>query len=132
MWIDNICRPRVLADPSPKTNSNLTYLQALIVELGLCPNAAFSVVGNVADNLPRSLTAAKAFLKKHAFVNVRDYLAVRHQGLDALKSVMHPNRKALQKDIRGRGNRTKSVNERKVPVKFVKESGLGVFLVTCY
>ncbi|KAK7693271.1 hypothetical protein QCA50_002838 [Cerrena zonata] len=119
----------VLADPSPKTNSNLTYLQALIVELGLCPNATFSVIGNVADNLPRSLKAAKTFLKTHAFVNVRDYLAVRHQGLDALKSIMHPNRKSLQKDIRGAKSK---VNVRRVPVKDVKESGLGVFLVTCY
>lgn len=124
---------RVLADPSPKTNSNLTYLQALIVELGLCPNATFSVIGNVADNLPRSLTAAKNFLKAHAFVNVRDYLAVRHQGLDALKSIMHPNRKSLQNDIRGGSKKVKgNVNVRKVPVKYVKESGLGVFLVTCY
>ncbi|KAI0080579.1 hypothetical protein K474DRAFT_1589656, partial [Panus rudis PR-1116 ss-1] len=104
----------------------LTLLQALIVELGLCPEASFSP--NAAENLPRSLKAAKAVLKSQVFLNIRDYLAVRHKGLDALRSVMHPNRKALVKDIRG-GRKTRT---RSVSVEWVKQSGLGVFLVTCY
>ncbi|CAL1704215.1 unnamed protein product [Somion occarium] len=38
----------VLSDPSPKTNSNLTLLHALIVELGLCPGACR---GSTSSNL---------------------------------------------------------------------------------
>ena len=74
--------------------------------------------------LPRSLKAAKALLKSSVFLNVCDYLAMRDKGLDALRSVMHPNRKSLVKDIR--------VSRKKMPAKEVKKSGLGVFLVTCY
>lgn len=122
---------RFLSTPSEKTksSSDLTLLQALIIELGLCPTTAS--VGSEQSfsslpSLPRSLTAAKALLKSHVFVNVRDYLDVRHKGYDALQGIMHPTRKALVKDLsRGKGTR-------KVPRDFVKGSGLGVLLVTCY
>ncbi|KAI0637154.1 hypothetical protein C8Q77DRAFT_550936 [Trametes polyzona] len=118
------------ADPSAKSRvPKLAFLQALIIELGLYP--ADPSQTNVATpssifslpSLPNSMRAAKALLKSQVFLNVRDYLAVRSQGIDALRSVMHPSRSALLRDIRG---------GRKAPVKSVKESGLSVLLVTCY
>ena len=107
---------RVLsADPTTKAElSKLEFLQALIIELGLYTGLAA---------LPSSMRAAKALLKSQVFLNVRDYLAVRSQGIDALRSVMHPNRTALLRQIRG---------GKRAPVKTVKDSGLGVLLVTCY
>ena len=127
---------RFLSTPpqKQKAKSDLTLLQALIIELGVC--SADAEAPPVSDGsaksfahltgLPRSLRAAKALLKSRVFVNVRDYLDVRHKGFDALQGIMHPNRTALVKDLRrGKG-------ARKVPRGFVKESGLGVLLVTCY
>ncbi|KAI0340523.1 hypothetical protein BDW22DRAFT_379985 [Trametopsis cervina] len=114
--------------PEAKAKSNLTFLQALIVELGLLtihstsPDQSFYHL----PSLPRSMKAAKALLKSNVFLNVRDYLDVRGRGLDALRNVMHPSRKALIKDLsRGKG-------QRKVPRDYVKNTGLGVLLVTCY
>ena len=119
-----------LSSPSegPKTKSDLTFLQALIVELGLC-----SATNSTAEqsfyhlpSLPRSIRAAKALLKSSVFLNVRDYLEQRNKGLDALRSVMHPSRQALVRDLsRGKG-------KKKVPRDVVKNTGLGVLLVTCY
>ena len=94
--------------------SKLEFLQALIIELGLYTGL---------PSLPSSMRAAKALLKAHAFVNVRDYLAVRAQGADALRRVMHPSRSALMRELRG---------GKRAPVKAVKETGLSVLLVTCY
>ncbi|KAH9946266.1 uncharacterized protein BXZ73DRAFT_95768 [Epithele typhae] len=103
------------ADPTTKAElSKLEFLQALIIELGLFTGLSA---------LPSSMRAAKALLKSQAFVNVRDYLAVRSEGVDALRSIMHPSRSALLRDIRG---------GRKTPAKTVKETGLSVLLVTCY
>ncbi|KAH9854054.1 hypothetical protein C2E23DRAFT_80084 [Lenzites betulinus] len=121
------------ADPSKKAGiPKLAFLQALIIELGLypalqpddspapvAPPASFFSL----PSLPSSLRAAKALLKSQVFLNVRDYLAVRSEGVDALRRVMHPSRSALLRDIR---------SGRKAPVKSVKESGLSVLLVTCY
>jgi hypothetical protein len=70
------------------------------------------------------LRAAKALLKSRAFLNIREYLAVRDQGLTALQRVMHPSRAALAKDIRKKGN--------PASLQWVKEHGLQVLLVTCY
>lgn len=125
---------RVLsADPSMKADiPKLAFLQALIIELGLYPAVPEQTTVEAAPvapsffslpSLPSSMRAAKALLKSQVFLNVRDYLAVRSQGVEALRSVMHPSRSALLRDIRG---------GRKAPVKSVKESGLGVLLVTCY
>ncbi|KAI0086303.1 hypothetical protein BDY19DRAFT_895006 [Irpex rosettiformis] len=112
--------------PAEKAKSNLTFLQALIVELGLLSAPQTSQPFYQLPSLPRSLKAAKALLKSNVFLNVRDYLDVRHKGLDALRNVMHPSRKALIKDLsRGKG-------QRKVPRAYVKNSGLGVLLVACY
>ncbi|CCL98951.1 uncharacterized protein FIBRA_00959 [Fibroporia radiculosa] len=102
-----------LSQPGIKSGSNLKLLQALIIELGL----------SSLPSLPHSLRAAKAFLKSHVFLNVRDYLAVRGQGLDALRRVMHPNRSSLMREIR---------SGKRVPVKHVKDSGLNVLLITCH
>ncbi|CDO70729.1 hypothetical protein BN946_scf184798.g44 [Trametes cinnabarina] len=121
----------IAAAPSTKSSgAKLAFLQALIVELGLYPSQSTLTASSSSPSsffslpsLPSSMRAAKALLKSHVFLNVRDYLAVRTQGIDALRRVMHPNRTALMREIRG-GKRT--------PVKVVKESGLSVLLVTCY
>ena len=111
-----------------KAQPNLTFLQALIVELGLCSATSSSTEQSFCHlpSLPRSIRAAKALLKSSVFLNIRDYLDQRNKGLDALRSVMHPSRKALVRDL-GRGK-----GKRKVPRDVVKNSGLGVLLVTCY
>jgi len=114
----------ILANPAPTANSNLKLLHALIIELGLAPAAKVSSLGKAVEVLPRSLRATKALLKQHVFLNVCDYLAVRHKGLAALRNVMHPSRKALVTAIRS--------EKKKMPAKEVKKTGLGVFLVTCY
>ena len=110
----------------------MTLLQALIVELGLCSTTAAEPSSGSEQSfyhlpsLPRTIRAAKALLKSSVFLNVRDYLEQRNKGLDALRSVMHPSRKALVKDL-GRGK-----GRRKVPRDVVKNTGLGVLLVRCY
>ncbi|GJE86982.1 hypothetical protein PsYK624_030650 [Phanerochaete sordida] len=111
-----------------KAKGNLTFLQALIVELGLCSATSCSSEQSFYSlpSLPRSITAAKALIKSSAFLNVGDYLEQRDKGLDALRQIMHPSRKALVKDL-GRGK-----GRRKVPRDLVKNTGLGVLLVTCY
>ena len=88
----NVLLVRFLSTPAheAKAKSDLTLLHALIVELGLCtasstesPNTSLSNL----SGLPRSLRAAKALLKAHVFVNVRDYLDVRNKGFDALQGI---------------------------------------------
>ncbi|PAV23205.1 hypothetical protein PNOK_0027300 [Pyrrhoderma noxium] len=101
--------------------SKLTFLQALIVELGLV-----STTGPY-KALPGSLSSAKALLKSNAFLNVKDYLAVRGQGLDALRGAMRPSRNALVKELRGVGARKSS----RAKLGWVKETGLTVLLVSC-
>jgi len=110
-----------LAHPPPPGNngSALLMLQALILELGCLPSVAagkFSI-----PQLPASLRQAKLLLKSHAFINVRDYLAVREQGQAALQRVMHPSRTSLVKEVRKK--------ERRMPVGEVKRAGLNVLLV---
>ncbi|KAH9001769.1 hypothetical protein EDB92DRAFT_1939595 [Lactarius akahatsu] len=87
-----------LAHPPPPGNngSALLMLQALILELGCLPSVAagkFSI-----PQLPATMRQAKLLLKSHAFINVRDYLAVREQGQAALQRAMHPNRTSLVKE----------------------------------
>ena len=101
--------------------SKLTFLQALIVELGLV-----STTGPY-KALPGSLSSAKALLKSNAFLNVKDYLAVRGQGLDALRGAMRPSRNALVKELRGVGARKSG----RAKLGWVKETGLTVLLVSC-
>lgn len=117
LWCTVRTHNRVLSAPTDVTTdmpSKLAFLQALIIELGLYTSM---------PSLPSSLRAAKAILKSQVFLNVRDYLAVRQQGIEALRGVMHPSRSALLREIRG---------GKKAPVKTVKDSGLDVLLVTCY
>ncbi|KAG6919983.1 hypothetical protein DXG01_013332 [Tephrocybe rancida] len=104
-----------LSNPEARKDSvcRLTLLQALIVELGLA-----------SSSLPSSLKAAKAYLKSRAFLNIREYIAVRDQGPAAVQRIMHPSRSALIKDIRKKKN--------KAPLGWVKDSGLNVLLVQCY
>jgi len=99
---------------------HLTLLQALIIELGLCsPPSASSP-----PTLPGSLKAAKALIKSSAFLNIREYIAVRQQGPTALRRVMYPSRSSLIKDIRK--------NKSATSLKWVKEHGLQVLLVSPY
>jgi len=102
-----------LSNPDARTDNvcRLTLFQSLIIELGLATSSA----------LPSSLSAAKAFLKAHAFLNVREYIAVRGQGAEAVQSVMYPSRSALIKSIKKKRNATS--------IKLVKELGLQVLLV---
>lgn len=102
-----------LSNPSKDRVSSLTLLQSLIIELGLAPG-----------ELPDSLTSARNVLKANAFLNIREYLAVRGEGPDAVQRVMHPSRSALIRDIRKKRNPAN--------LRAVKESGLNVLLVTCY
>jgi len=64
-------------------------------------------------------------LKSHAFLNVREYLSVRDQGLEAIQKAMYPSRSALIKSIRkkskGRASR-----------EWVKDHGLSVLLISCF
>jgi hypothetical protein len=94
-------------------------LQALILELGCLPSAAAAGKFSI-PKLPDTMRQAKLLLKSHAFINVRDYLAVREQGQAALQRVMHPSRHSLVREVR-KGKR--------VPVQEVKRAGLNVLLV---
>ncbi|KAF8631414.1 hypothetical protein AX17_005092 [Amanita inopinata Kibby_2008] len=104
-----------LANPMAQRDKvcRLTLLQSLIVELGLASTA-----------LPKTLTAARAFLKSRAFLNIREYLATRGQGQAAIQGLLHPSRSALIRDIKRKGN--------PASLKWVKKQGLNVLLVTCY
>lgn len=101
-----------LSNPDAKNDTvcRLALLQSLIIELGLAT-----------PSLPDSLTAAKAFLKSRAFLNIREYVAVRGQGPEAVQRAMYPSRSALIKDIRKKKNAA--------PLKWVKQHGLQVLLV---
>lgn len=102
-----------LSNPDAQSDviCRLTLLQSLIIELGL----------GTASALPATLSAARAFLKTHAFLNVREYIAVREQGPEAVQSVMYPSKRALIKSIKKNKNATS--------IKWVKELGLQVLLV---
>ncbi|KAK0228402.1 hypothetical protein IW262DRAFT_1455643 [Armillaria fumosa] len=103
-----------LTNPAAKeTVCHLRLLQSLIIELGLATSS-----------IPTSLTSAKTLIKSQAFVNIRDYLALRGQGLAAVQRAMHPSRSALRKDIKRKGNQAS--------LKWVKQNGLQVLLVSCY
>ncbi|KAF9036689.1 hypothetical protein BJ165DRAFT_1505192 [Panaeolus papilionaceus] len=102
-----------LSNPEARANTicRLTLLQSLIVELGL---------GSV-SSLPASLTSARAFLKQHAFLNIREYIATRNQGPEAVQRLVHPSRSALIRDMKRKRN--------PASLKWVKEHGLQVLLV---
>ncbi|KAF8892586.1 hypothetical protein BD779DRAFT_1196545 [Infundibulicybe gibba] len=103
-----------LSNPTEKDSvCHLTLLQSLIIELGLA-----------SSTLPVSLTSAKAILKRGAFLNIREYLAVREEGPAAVQRIMHPSRSALIKDIKKKRN--------PASLKWVKKHGLQVFLVSCF
>jgi hypothetical protein len=133
-----------LANPKQANNdkpSQLSLLHAFLIELGLYTptslptppsspangtkadgSAATAAAGKHSPltQLPVSLTKARAALKERAFVNVKEYLAVRQQGLDALRAVILPSRSALRRSIKKQGC---------MSAKKVKEAGLNVFLV---
>lgn len=94
--------------------TKLTFLQSLIIELGLM---------SPESTLPASLNSATRFLKSHAFLNLRDYLSMRHEGFDKLQHVMFKSRRALVNDLR------KNKGHRQLDRTWVKDHGLSVFLV---
>ncbi|EIN03658.1 hypothetical protein PUNSTDRAFT_116932 [Punctularia strigosozonata HHB-11173 SS5] len=125
-----------LKDPlGADASSRLAFLQALIIELGLytppptvsssVPTSSHTPLFTHIPDLPRSLTAATALLKSSVFLNVRDYLALRDRGLSALRAAMHPSRAALRREL------TKNKGKR-AALGWVKESGLGVLLVSTW
>ena len=122
-----------LSNPLEHKAANLALLQALIIELGFFnpTNGADSksVSGRSTpsfelSDIPRSMTAAKSFIKSHVFLNVRDYLALRAQGQEALQNVLHPSRRSLVTELRKKDAR--------VPRDYVKQRGLNVLLITCF
>ncbi|CAA7265418.1 unnamed protein product [Cyclocybe aegerita] len=103
-----------LSNPDAKQDTvcRLTLLQSLIIELGLATSSL---------HLPGSLNAARAVLKSRAFLNIREYMAVRSQGPEAVRRAMYPSKTALIKSIKKKHNRA--------PLKWVKDHGLQVLLV---
>ena len=108
-------------------------LQALIIELGFFNSPNGSDCGSDSgrstpsfelSDIPQSMRAARSFIKSHVFLNVRDYLALRAQGQEALQNVLHPSRKSLVTELRKKDAR--------VPREWVKQRGLNVLLVTCF
>ncbi|KJA20257.1 hypothetical protein HYPSUDRAFT_68665 [Hypholoma sublateritium FD-334 SS-4] len=99
-----------LSNPDAKSSSvyRLTLMQSIIIELGLAT-----------ASLPSSLKSAKAFLKSRVFLNIREYIAVREQGPEAVQRAMYPSKTALIKGIR----------KNPTPIKWVKKHGLQVLLV---
>ncbi|KAG6872806.1 hypothetical protein C0995_006405, partial [Termitomyces sp. Mi166 len=109
-----------LSNPIARGDSacRLTLLQALIIELGLATSS-----------LPSSLTAAKAYLKSRAFLNINEYIAVRDQGPAAVQRIMHPSRNALIKDLRKNKKKKASlgwVKDRKLEGVFRKNAVVNV------
>jgi len=121
-----------LSSPLDHKAANLALLQALIIELGFfnpsngtdCESdSGRSTPSFDISDIPQSMRAAKSFIKSHVFLNVRDYLALRAQGQEALQNVLHPSRKSLVTELRKKDAR--------VPRDWVKQRGLNVLLVTC-
>ena len=111
----------------------MALLQALIIELGFFNPPDGSDLGSDSGrstpsfeltDIPQSMRAARAFIKSHVFLNVRDYLELRAQGQQALQNVLHPSRKSLVTELRKKDAR--------VPRNWVKQRGLNVLLVTCF
>jgi len=122
-----------LSNPLDHKAADLALLQALIIELGFFnpPNGSDSRSDSgrstpsfELSDIPQSMRAARAFIKSHVFVNVRDYLALRAQGQEALQNALHPSRKSLITELRKK--------EARVPRNWVKQRGLNVLLVTCF
>jgi len=111
-----LSNPSAALSCSPYTR--LTFLQSLIIELGLVTPSS--------STLPSSLTAAKHFLKKRAFINIGDYLSVRQEGLQKVREIMFDSKKALAMDLR------KQKGRRKANKGWVKRHGLNVLLVSVF
>ncbi|KAF9519857.1 hypothetical protein BS47DRAFT_1001948 [Hydnum rufescens UP504] len=103
-----------LESPSktPDKHDRLALCQALLIELGVTTTEA---------SIPRSHKAAKALLQSTVHINIVDYLAVRKQGLDALRKIMHPSRKSLRATL----------HKKRAKLSKVKACGLHALLVSC-
>ncbi|KAF9653152.1 hypothetical protein BDM02DRAFT_3183108 [Thelephora ganbajun] len=122
-----------LSSPLDHKTADLALLQALIIELGFFnpPSATDfrsdsgrSTPSFELSDIPQSMRAAKLFIKSYVFLNVRDYLALRAQGQEALQNVLHSSRKSLVTELRKKDAR--------VPRDWVKRKGLNALLVTCF
>jgi hypothetical protein len=122
-----------LSNPLDHKAADLALLQALIIELGFfnpsngpdcASDSGRSTPSFELSDIPRSMRAAKSFIKSHVFLNIRDYLAIRAQGQEALQNVLHPSRRSLVTQLRKKDAR--------VPRGWVKQRGLNVLLVTCF
>ncbi|TFK55230.1 hypothetical protein OE88DRAFT_1732486 [Heliocybe sulcata] len=112
---------------NPNSCDKLILMQALIIELGLYSSSAATSASSsfwTLPDLPRSLRAAKAFIKSTVFLNVRDYMDLREEGQAALKRVMHPNRRSLMLELRHK--------EKRVPRDWIKKMGLNVLLIQAF
>jgi len=95
--------------------TRLTFLQSLIIELGLI---------SPTSNPPSSMNAAKRIIKSRAFVNIGDYLYAREKGPTELENIKFKNRKALTNDLK------KNKGRRQTDRRWVKRHGLNVLLVS--
>jgi len=98
--------------------TRLTFLQSLIIELGL--------ISPTSTEVPSSLKAAKRFLKARAFINIGEYLSVRGQGLDKVREVMFSSKRELTSELR------KKKGGHKADKGWVKRHGLNVLLVSVF
>lgn len=85
----------------PTTEDRLVTANALLIELGIILKT---------EALPVTLAAARKLLKTYVHLNVRDYLDIRLQGLEALRAVLHESKQALRVDVRKRRVALKKVN----------------------
>lgn len=112
---------RFLSNPSAaltsSTYTRLTFLQSLIIELGLMSPSSV---------LPSSMRSAKQLLKTRAFINIGEYLSVREQGLDKLQKIMFSSKKELASDLR------RKKGGKKADKRWVKHHGLNVLLITVF
>ena len=106
---------------------------ALIIELGSFnpPNGTDSTSDSGRSTpsfdlseIPQSMRTAESFIRSHVFLNVRDYLALRSQGQEALQNALNPSKKSLVTELRKKDAR--------VPRDWVKQRGLDVPLATCF
>jgi len=105
------------AAPTCSAYTRLTFLQSLIIELGLMPPSSA---------LPSSMKSAKHVLKTRAFINIGEYLSVREQGLDKLRQIMFSSKRELTSDLR------RKKGGKKANRGWVKQHGLNVLLVTVF
>ncbi|KAG8927212.1 hypothetical protein FRC02_008363 [Tulasnella sp. 418] len=123
----------ISAPRDPSLAVRLHFHQCLIIELGL--------LAIVDGELPTSNTSATKMLKEHAFFDVVEYVTRRTRivssggamvqegiGPEELQKIMYPSQGALTEALMTKRRGSKE----KVPLSWVKQRGLDVFLVPLY